>query len=70
MMRFSPDGTRFITVYDSVSEFCQFNSSTGQITPMFCFNSLNTSNGDFATAEFSIDNRFLYISDGMVIAPV
>ena len=63
MMRFSPDGTRFITVYDSLSEFCQFNSSTGQITPMFHFNTLNIPpNGTFATAEFSIDNRFLYIS--------
>ena len=56
MIRFSPDGNRLLTVYDSVNEMCHFNLSTGEINPMFCFKAGNGNITNFSNAEFSIDN--------------
>ena len=62
MIRFSPDGHRMVAVYDTINEICNFNFSTGEITPMFCFHTGAPNFGtNFSNAEFSVDNRFLYI---------
>ncbi|MEI6899750.1 MAG: FISUMP domain-containing protein, partial [Bacteroidota bacterium] len=63
-LRFSRDGTKLVAIYDTVAEFCSFNSTTGQITPKFLvmlpfcgFVHIRPK-----SAEFSIDSRYLYIS--------
>jgi uncharacterized protein (TIGR02145 family) len=59
MIRFSPDGTRMVALYDNLLEFCQFNSSTGHITPLFTIQYI----GNFSPcAEFSVNNHFLYVN--------
>jgi uncharacterized protein (TIGR02145 family) len=65
-MRVSPDGTKLIAPYpitDSL-EYCQFNSSTGQITSLFCINTDAgpDMDGGWSYLEFSIDSRYLYRS--------
>jgi uncharacterized protein (TIGR02145 family) len=59
MIRFSPDGTRLACLYSDSLEYCQFNSSTGQIIPMF---RIHLTGGESANAEFSIDSKYLYIT--------
>jgi uncharacterized protein (TIGR02145 family) len=59
MIRFSPDGTRMVALYDNLFEFCQFNSSTGQITPLFTIQYIGNNS---PCAEFSVDNRLLYVN--------
>ena len=62
-MRVSPDGTKLISPYNDLMEYCQFNSSTGQITPLFYISGIDTSNDDgWAYLEFSIDSKYLYRS--------
>ncbi len=62
-MRVSHDGTKLISPYLDLLEYCQFNSSTGQITPLFYIEGNNTGNDDgWAYLEFSIDSRYLYRS--------
>src|ERR1039457_2476434 len=34
-MRISPDGSKFVCMYDTVIEYCSFNTSTGAITPLY-----------------------------------
>ena len=60
MLRFSPDGTRLVATYDSVTEICHFNLLTGEITPMFLLK-IGTQQNALPSAEFSIDNKFLYM---------
>ena len=63
MVKISPDGKKLIALYDSVAEYCAFNSQTGAITSLFAF-FVQSSASDFqrAKAEFSIDSKYLYIS--------
>ena len=62
MMQFSPNGNRLIVTYDTLNEFCQFNPSTGEITPLFLFHTGPYEQSNFTTAEFSVDNKFLYVT--------
>jgi len=63
-LKISPDGSKLVCLYDTVAEFCDFNNSTGLITPLFCFKHIQT-NEDYqkSKAEFSIDSKYLYITD-------
>jgi uncharacterized protein (TIGR02145 family) len=58
MIRFSPDGTKMAAVYRNKFEFCSFNSSTGQITPLFI---VSIPQGNNPYAEFSINSKLLYV---------
>jgi len=72
-IKISRDGTKLAAVYDSIVEYCRFNSSTGEVTPLAltvlpkCSNHLLNNN----TAEFSLDSKYLYISakGGMACNP-
>ena len=64
-IKISRDGMKMAAVYvDSLLEFCHFNTSNGQVTPIFLVtlpiyagDHINTIN-----AEFSIDSKYLYVS--------
>ena len=69
-LKISPDGNKLIAVYDhynpitntgSVLEVCNFNSQTGQITPLFLI-PFDVRNGD-ALMEFSRNSKYLYIAE-------
>jgi len=60
IIRISPDGTKLLAVYNTFSEYCQFNPTTGQITPLFLFSPEGT--GSIGGAEFSADSRYLYVT--------
>jgi uncharacterized protein (TIGR02145 family) len=60
LIRISPDGTKLIANYGNCFEYCQFNPTTGQITPYFYFNSAGIGGGG-GGAEFSVDSRYLYV---------
>jgi uncharacterized protein (TIGR02145 family) len=63
MLKISPDGSKLVCLYDSIAEYCNFNSSTGEVTPLFCFKSQSNSTTYFrAKAEFSIDSKYLYVN--------
>ena len=70
-IRISPDGEKLVALYDTVGEFCQFNSTTGQITPLFLFKPTNVPETSFetASAEFSLDSKYLYISSNFSEVP-
>jgi uncharacterized protein (TIGR02145 family) len=62
-LKISPDGTKLVFLNDIDAEYCSFNTTSGIITPLFriqCTSSAqNFEDGD---AEFSIDNKYLYIT--------
>ena len=62
MIRFSPDGTKVASLYkDGIAdsmEYCQFNSSTGQIVPLF---KISLPAGMYPNAEFSVDSKYVYV---------
>ncbi len=62
--RVSPDGTKLISPTNGTHiEYCQFNSSTGQITPLFFIDGIDTTLYEgWAYLEFSIDSKYLYRS--------
>ena len=65
-IKISPDGTKLICLGDTDAEFCNFNSSTGVITHLFKLKCPDPK-GDWyeeEDAEFSIDNKYLYITEG------
>ena len=63
ILKISPDGSKLVCLYDTVAEYCDFNDSTGVITPLFCFKSQTNIPLYFdGSAEFSIDSKYLYIS--------
>ena len=63
-IKISRDGTKLAAVYDTLVEYCGFNSSTGEVTPLAltmlpkCSNHPLNNN----TAEFSLDSKYLYVS--------
>jgi uncharacterized protein (TIGR02145 family) len=63
-IKISRDGTKLAAVYDTLVEYCRFNSSNGEVTPLAltvlpkCSNHLLNNN----TAEFSLDSKYLYVS--------
>ena len=61
-IKISPDGTKLICLYDTNAEFCNFNSLTGIITPLFQIKCILGQNFNAKGAEFSIDNKYLYIT--------
>ncbi|MEI6899722.1 MAG: hypothetical protein WCL00_07590, partial [Bacteroidota bacterium] len=64
-MKISPDGTKLICLADSNAEYCSFNSMTGVITHLFkIYCHPNQHFYQFGDAEFSIDNKYLYITEG------
>jgi uncharacterized protein (TIGR02145 family) len=54
-LKISQDGTHLVCS-DSLTEICNFNASTGVVTPQFLINPP----GAFG-AEFSVDSRYLYL---------
>ena len=74
-IKISRDGTKLVTVYNSILEYCNFNSTTGQVTPSFLFRLPMCGDHHISPscAEFSIDTKFLYVSGsgtGTCPAPV
>ncbi|MGA3014841.1 MAG: PKD domain-containing protein, partial [Bacteroidales bacterium] len=62
-MRVSHDGTKLISPANDGFEYCQFNSSTGQITHLFDVEPTDTGMDEgWAYIEFSVDSRYLYRS--------
>jgi uncharacterized protein (TIGR02145 family) len=63
-LKFSPDGNRFVCLYNKYGELCQFNKSTGSITPLFKFraNLLAPPPVYPISAEFSLDSKLLYVT--------
>jgi uncharacterized protein (TIGR02145 family) len=71
-IKISPDGNQLIAAYNyfdpkkptsSVLEVCNFNSQTGQITPLFLIPGSFLPNGGMASVEFSLDSKYLYASE-------
>ncbi len=60
----SRDGTKLAAVYDSVLEYCNFNSTNGQITPLFLVPLPMCGNHPVIpkNAEFSVNSGYLYVS--------
>ncbi|MEI6900291.1 MAG: PKD domain-containing protein, partial [Bacteroidota bacterium] len=61
-IKISPDGSKMVFLALDTAEYCSFNSSTGQITPLFRFRSGNNNGFDRESAEFSIDSKYVYIA--------
>ncbi|MCX6287268.1 MAG: hypothetical protein NTY96_09140 [Bacteroidetes bacterium] len=63
-IKISRDGTKLAAIYSVAVEFCNFNSTTGEVTPLFLVYPPKCSNQNLypISAEFSIDSRYLYIS--------
>jgi len=65
IIRISPDGTKMVCLYDSLGEYGNFNTVTGQFTPLFLFmyyyNPTLRGGSEESFAEFSMDSKFLYI---------
>ncbi len=63
-IKISRDGTKLAAVYDEVTEYCNFNSATGQVTPLFLVNLPKCAGGSpmANSVEFSINSKYLYIS--------
>ncbi|NQV01372.1 MAG: hypothetical protein HQ542_01910, partial [Bacteroidia bacterium] len=60
-LRISPDGNKLVCS-DSLTELCNFNPSSGEVTPLFIFNVMYGSQSQqLKGAEFSVDNRYLYL---------
>jgi uncharacterized protein (TIGR02145 family) len=54
-LKISQDGTKLVCS-DSLTEICDFNATTGVVTPKFIIN-ISTVTG----AEFSVDSKYLYL---------
>ena len=63
-IKISPDGTKLICLADSSAEYCTFNSTTGVISPLFKIFVKSNQNFWYDYTEFSVDNKFLYITEG------
>jgi len=61
-IKISPDGTKLISLYDTAAEYCSFNSNTGIITPLFKIQFTPKQNFEYCNAEFSIDNKYVYVT--------
>ena len=64
-IKISPDGTKLVCLYDTVAEYCSFNSNTGVVTPLFHVNCLDGNLSqmfDNCGAEWSVDNKYLYLT--------
>jgi len=63
-LRFSRNGLKLVAVYDTIIEYCSFNTATGQVTPQFLV--LLPMCGNYhiipKSAEFSIESHYLYVS--------
>jgi uncharacterized protein (TIGR02145 family) len=62
-IKISPDGNKLITAYvgSNQLEVCNFNSQTGQITPLFLIpNPMFSGHGSL---EFSRDSRYVYVTE-------
>ena len=70
-IKISRDGTKMIYTGDSIAELCNFDCTTGIITPLFRFKAIQemtgTNNQTFFP-EFSIDSKYLYVA-GMTFIP-
>ena len=60
-IKISPDGTKLICISDSNAEYCSFNPLSGVVTPLFKIKCISHQNFSFCSAEFSNDNKYLYI---------
>jgi len=63
MIRISQDGSKLICLYDSIAEYCNFNTNTGEVSPLFLFYDFPPYYffNNWSTAEFSVDTKYLYI---------
>lgn len=64
-IKISQDGLKLVSIYlnDTTAEFCQFNRNTGQVLPLFKFNTWYRGHKyETVSAEFSRDSKKLYIS--------
>ena len=66
-IKISPDGKKLVTSYaiSDQLEVCNFNSQTGQVTPLFL--SHQTLNIMFGSLEFSRDSKYLYAVEYMLL---
>jgi uncharacterized protein (TIGR02145 family) len=60
-LKITPDGTKLVFLADSIAEYCSFNSTTGTVTHLFNLKYPPLSLLHLEDAEFSIDNKYLYI---------
>ena len=60
-LKISPDGTKLVCLSDSIAEYCSFNSTTGTVTHLFNLKDPPLSFFPLEDAEFSLDNKYLYI---------
>ncbi|MCX6277574.1 MAG: hypothetical protein NT004_05725, partial [Bacteroidetes bacterium] len=64
-MRVSPDGAKLVYPHMDTIEFCNFNATTGQITPQFLIRpGTYLESAPWGYLEFSLDSRYLYCSTG------
>jgi uncharacterized protein (TIGR02145 family) len=63
-IKISPDGTKLIFLADTNAEYCSFNSMTGVISHLFKIDCNQNQAFWYDDAEFSIDNKYLYITEG------
>ncbi len=64
-IRISPDGTKLVCLYDTIIEYCSFNSITGVVTPLFhvkCTPGNVNQDVNYCGAEWSVDNHYLYMT--------
>ncbi|MEI6899975.1 MAG: PKD domain-containing protein, partial [Bacteroidota bacterium] len=63
-IKISRDGTKMVAIYDTIMEFCSFNPTTGQVTPMFLayLPLCGTRHVIPKSAEFSVKGKYLYVS--------
>ena len=65
-IKISRDGTKLAAVYSSGKfELCNFNSTTGLVTPLFWSRLLPNCGGSYKmvnNVEFSLDSKYLYIT--------
>ena len=70
VIKISPDGNKLVCAYEYAEdtagcfEFCSFNTLTGNVTSLFIINCTQGSYGPYLpeSIEFSLDNRFMYVS--------
>ena len=51
----------YLAMYNGICEFCSFNDTSGVVTALFQFYHGSGTSYNFASAEFSLDSKFLYI---------
>ena len=65
-MKISPDGSKLVVCHNDSAEVCNFNTSTGAVTPLFTFvpqQGTPFPNKFPQGVEFSIKSNYLYISN-------